>query len=171
MGRAAATTTVNQILSSSFVDISPDGTTTVTPIVEGPPGDATCSDGVDNDGDGNTDSADNGCQPTGPPPALCEGLPATIVGTPGNDIINGTNGNDVIAGLGGNDIVNGGAGNDVICGDAGNDILTDGNDNDVLLGGEGNDVLMVKTAGGPAGWTEGPAMTPLSARTATGWTR
>jgi uncharacterized protein len=71
----------------------------------------------------------------------CNGLPATIVGTPGDDIIHGTNGNDVIVGLGGNDIIYGGNGNDVICGNAGNDTLYGGNGNDVLLGGTGNDVL------------------------------
>jgi hypothetical protein len=37
---------------------------------EGPPGDPTCSDGRDNDGDGLTDGADPGCQ-TQPPPKQC----------------------------------------------------------------------------------------------------
>jgi predicted extracellular nuclease len=73
--------------------------------------------------------------------ATCNGLPATIVGTTGDDVINGTNGVDVIAGLGGNDTIYGGNGNDVICGDFGNDTLNGGNGNDTLLGSFGNDDL------------------------------
>ncbi len=71
----------------------------------------------------------------------CNGLPATIVGTPGDDVIHGTNGNDVIVGLGGNDTIYGGNGNDVICGGSGNDILSGGNGDDTLLGQAGNDSL------------------------------
>jgi Ca2+-binding RTX toxin-like protein len=73
--------------------------------------------------------------------ATCNGLPATIVGTPGDDVINGTNGNDVIVGLGGNDIINGGNGNDVICGNAGDDTINGGNGIDLLFGSFGNDTL------------------------------
>jgi hypothetical protein len=73
--------------------------------------------------------------------ATCNGLPATIVGTPGDDVINGTGGPDVIAGLGGNDIINGRDGDDVICGYAGDDTLNGGNGNDTLIGSYGNDVL------------------------------
>ncbi len=72
---------------------------------------------------------------------VCNGLEATIVGTPGNDVINGTPGNDVIVGLGGNDIINGGNGHDVICGGSGNDTLNGNNGNDTLEGGLGNDTL------------------------------
>ena len=61
----------------------------------------------------------------GPPPA-CFGVPATIVGTAGNDVINGTAGNDVIVAGDGNDIINGNGGNDRICGDAGNDTINGG---------------------------------------------
>lgn len=73
--------------------------------------------------------------------ATCNGLPATIIGTPGDDVINGTNGDDVIVALGGNDTINGGNGNDVICGNAGNDTLNGGNGNDTLLGSFGDDTL------------------------------
>ncbi len=73
--------------------------------------------------------------------ATCNGLTATIIGTPGDDVINGTNGNDVIVGMGGNDTINGVNGDDVICGDAGNDTLNGSNGNDTLLGGSGNDTL------------------------------
>ena len=73
--------------------------------------------------------------------ATCNGLPATIVGTTGNDTIDGTNGNDVIVGLGGNDIINGGKGDDVICGDGGDDTLNGGDGDDILVGGHGDDIL------------------------------
>ena len=71
----------------------------------------------------------------------CNGLPATIVGTAGDDVIHGTNGPDVIVGLGGNDTIYGGNGNDVICGNDGNDTIYGGNGNDTLLGGIGDDIL------------------------------
>jgi Ca2+-binding RTX toxin-like protein len=54
------------------------------------------------------------------------GMPATIVGTPGDDVLAGTAGPDVIAGLGGDDVIRGGAGADVICGGRGHDILLGG---------------------------------------------
>ncbi len=46
---------------------------------------------------------------------LCDGLPATIVGSAGDDELVGTSGNDVIAGLAGNDRIVGGGGDDLIC--------------------------------------------------------
>ena len=51
----------------------------------------------------------------------CLGKTATIVGTPGPDVLLGTNGRYVIAGLGGNDIIAGRGGNDLICGGRGKD--------------------------------------------------
>ena len=71
----------------------------------------------------------------------CFGLPATVIGTEGNNILRGTPGDDVIVGLGGNDIIYGLGGNDVICGGDGNDILTGGAGNDRFDGGADNDVL------------------------------
>lgn len=94
------------------------------------------------------------------PAASCGGKTATIVGTPGNDVLTGTPGADVIQALGGNDIVYGKGGNDIICGGHGNDRLYggDGADRmyafrgtdrleggkgpDVLFGGPGKDVLL-----------------------------
>ncbi len=75
------------------------------------------------------------------PNPLCQGLTATILGTPDDDVIYGTNGPDVIVGLGGNDIIYGGSGDDVICGNADDDILNGGSGNDTLDGGYGNDTL------------------------------
>ncbi|MGH9364364.1 MAG: S8 family serine peptidase, partial [Thermoanaerobaculia bacterium] len=85
-----------------------------------------------------------------PPSVLCNGRPATIVGTNGNDNFAGTPFNDVIHGLAGNDTIAGLDGKDVICGGPGRDRLSGnrGNDrlfgdakNDVLKGGSGNDRL------------------------------
>jgi len=75
------------------------------------------------------------------PPVLCNGLPATIVGTDGNDYLVGTPGNDVIHGLAGNDTIFGLGGDDVICGGPGRDKLYGNSGNDKLFGGAGNDVL------------------------------
>jgi Ca2+-binding RTX toxin-like protein len=80
-----------------------------------------------------------------PPPATCKGIPATIIGTDGSDLLSGTPARDVIAGLGGNDKLPGHAGNDLICGGAGKDTLKGGKGNDKLYGEAGNDTLK----GGP----------------------
>ena len=89
----------------------------------------------DTDGDGNCDPFDS------TPLGVCGGLPVTIAGTPGNDVINGTAGSDVIHGFGGDDTINGLGGNDVICGGDGNDTLNGGTGNDRLFGGNGSDTL------------------------------
>ena len=73
--------------------------------------------------------------------ATCNGLPVTILGTPGNDILMGTSGADVISGLGGNDTIKGQGGHDVICGGNGNDVLIGGPGNDRLYGERGRDRL------------------------------
>jgi RTX calcium-binding nonapeptide repeat (4 copies) len=49
-------------------------------------------------------------------PVTCFSVPATTVGTLGNDVLVGTARNDVIAGLGGKDRIKGGEGNDLIYG-------------------------------------------------------
>ena len=83
---------------------------------------------------------------------MCDGLPATIVGTNGNDTLTGTAGPDVIAGLDGNDTISGLDGDDIICGGNGEDtiygnveILTLGlvsGDNDRIFGDNGEDLLI-----------------------------
>jgi Ca2+-binding RTX toxin-like protein len=82
--------------------------------------------------------------PPPPPPATptCDGLKATMVGTPGDDVLTGTSGKDVIVGLGGNDEISGGGGNDVICGGDGDDKLVGAAGNDVVLGEAGKDKLI-----------------------------
>ncbi|MDP2709786.1 MAG: FG-GAP-like repeat-containing protein [Solirubrobacteraceae bacterium] len=71
----------------------------------------------------------------------CDGHPATIVGTEGNDVLVGTSGDDVIVGLGGNDVIVGLGGNDIICGGAGDDVIDGGSGHDRLFGQAGNDVI------------------------------
>lgn len=72
----------------------------------------------------------------------CQGRPATIVGTAGDDIIRGTDGDDVIVGLGGNDQISGLDGNDVICGNSGRDIIEGNAGRDLLHGNSGRDTVI-----------------------------
>ncbi|WP_434111253.1 FG-GAP-like repeat-containing protein [Methylocaldum sp. GT1TLB] len=76
-----------------------------------------------------------------PASPACFGVPATIIGTPGNDVLRGTPGNDVIVGLAGHDVIDGLGGDDLICGGDGNDVLRGGLGNDMIDGGEGDDIL------------------------------
>lgn len=71
----------------------------------------------------------------------CQGSTATIVGTPGDDVIEGTSGNDVIVGLGGNDVIHGRGGNDIICGNGGADDIRGGSGVDIIYGGKGRDTI------------------------------
>lgn len=67
--------------------------------------------------------------------STCEGRTATVVGSPGDDVIMGTAKPDVIVGLGGDDMIDGQAGDDVICGNDGADTLLGGGGGDHLFGG------------------------------------
>jgi Ca2+-binding RTX toxin-like protein len=71
----------------------------------------------------------------------CMGMPATIVGTDQNDVLNGTSGADAIVGLRGNDVINGLGGNDIICSGLGLDSINGGDGDDKLLGGNENDLI------------------------------
>jgi hypothetical protein len=75
----------------------------------------------------------------------CFGAPATILGTPGDDVIRGTNGPDVIVSGRGDDRINGRGGDDLICGRSGDDQIRGGKGNDKVRGWRGADEL----AGGP----------------------
>ncbi len=86
--------------------------------------------------------------------AVCDGRPATIVGTAGDDVLRGTDHPDVISAGGGDDVVYGGLGNDVVCGGPGDDLLHGGRGNDLLDGGSGTDRVFGdlgddKVLGGP----------------------
>lgn len=65
----------------------------------------------------------------------------TIVGTPGNDVLQGTPRADVIVALGGNDQVFAGGGNDLVCTDGGADFVIGGPGKDFVNGGAGPDKL------------------------------
>jgi len=75
------------------------------------------------------------------PTVMCNGLVATIVGTPQSETLTGTAGADVISALDGNDVIRGMGGDDVICGRMGSDQLIGGGGNDQLSGERGDDQL------------------------------
>jgi uncharacterized repeat protein (TIGR01451 family) len=66
----------------------------------------------------------------------------TIVGTPGNDVLQGTSHSDVIVGLTGNDQIFAGGGNDLICAGGGTDFVDAGPGKDFVIGGSGPDKLI-----------------------------
>jgi len=82
----------------------------------------------------------------GPAIYVCDGEPATITGTDGDDVIMGTTGRDVIHARLGDDVVEASGGNDIVCGGKGDDELNGGRGNDTILGGDGKD-----TCNGDAG--------------------
>ncbi|OFW65727.1 MAG: hypothetical protein A2Z12_09485 [Actinobacteria bacterium RBG_16_68_21] len=71
----------------------------------------------------------------------CLGETATIVGTPGDEVLRGTSGRDVIVGLRGDDVIYGGGGADLICAGRGADVVYGGAGNDRVYGGAGDDWL------------------------------
>ncbi|HEU4706014.1 MAG TPA: hypothetical protein VFS64_02370 [Solirubrobacterales bacterium] len=77
----------------------------------------------------------------------CRGVPATIVGTAGDDELLGTTGPDVIVALGGNDRIVSRAGQDLICAGAGDDYIAAGSAADKVFAGAGRDRLLGR--GGP----------------------
>ncbi len=81
--------------------------------------------------------------PASTPPATlyCDGKPATIVGTDGDDVLVGTGGDDVIVAGSGNDYIEAKSGNDTICAGDGNDVIHAGNGWDRIFGEGGNDVV------------------------------
>jgi len=76
------------------------------------------------------------------PEVSCRGIRATILGTPGSDLIVGTDGDDVIAARGGDDSIWAGGGDDLVCGGDGDDFISGGDGDDRLEGDDGNDLLM-----------------------------
>ena len=81
------------------------------------------------------------------PPLTCRGVPASITGTAGNDVIAGTPGRDVIATLAGNDTIVSLGGRDLVCAGSGADFIGAGGAADRVFGGAGADRLLGR--GGP----------------------
>lgn len=96
----------------------------------------------------------------------CTREAATILGTPGDDVLKGTDGEDIIVGLGGDDRIEAGANDeseyhyDRICGGPGDDVLVGHQDDPagqysevdaIVVGGPGNDRLLggIELDGGP----------------------
>ena len=71
---------------------------------------------------------------------------ATYTGTPGNDTLLGGPGDDIVDGLAGNDHLFGNEGNDSITGGADDDHLWGGLGNDTLDGGDGSDAVYYSDA-------------------------
>jgi uncharacterized repeat protein (TIGR01451 family) len=71
----------------------------------------------------------------------------TMVGTPGDDVLQGTGRADAIVGLTGNDQIYSGGGNDVICSDGGVDLVDGGPGKDFINGGGGPDRLIGEDGG------------------------
>lgn len=69
----------------------------------------------------------------------CRGVPATLVGTPGDDQLRGTEGPDVIFAGRGNDTIEGLGGDDLICSGFGDDVVFAGPGDDTVFSGPGND--------------------------------
>lgn len=74
--------------------------------------------------------------------AYCRGVRATIVGTPGNDVLTGTRGRDVIVAFGGNDRILAYGGRDLICAGNGADYVAGGPGSDRVFAGAGKDRLL-----------------------------
>lgn len=93
--------------------------------------------------------------PVGGGAATCDGRPATLSGTAGDDVLRGTDGVDVIAGLGGDDRLSGLGAADLLCGGGGSDVVRGGPGADTvhdlvtgargqrLAGGPGDDALVL----------------------------
>ena len=77
-----------------------------------------------------------------PPPTLCDGVDATVVGTRRADELTGTDGRDVIVGLGGDDTISALDGNDLVCAGEGFDLVFAGRGSDRVLGGPGDDNVL-----------------------------
>jgi len=74
----------------------------------------------------------------------CRGVEATMLGTPGADVLRGVSGRrDVILARAGNDRINGRGGRNVICGGAGDDAIRSGRGDNRIYAGIGDDWVRV----------------------------
>jgi len=103
-------------------------------------------DGVEKDPVGKNNKATATTTVVGPT-ATCRGVPATIVGTGGNDALVGTTARDVIAAFGGDDSIASLSGRDLVCAGRGSDRVGAGSAADRVFGGAGKDRLLGR--GGP----------------------
>jgi uncharacterized repeat protein (TIGR01451 family) len=81
------------------------------------------------------------------PTRTCRGVPATLVGTRGNDVLVGGGGRDVIVSFGGDDTIYAFAGRDLVCAGPGRDYIGGGTAADRVFAGSGADRLVGR--GGP----------------------
>jgi uncharacterized repeat protein (TIGR01451 family) len=81
------------------------------------------------------------------PGATCRGVPATLVGTRGDDVLVGSAAPDVIVAFAGNDSVFAFSGRDLVCAGSGRDHVGGGTAADRVYGGFGGDRLLGR--GGP----------------------
>jgi uncharacterized repeat protein (TIGR01451 family) len=79
--------------------------------------------------------------------ATCRGVPATVIGTGGDDELIGTPGPDVVVAFSGNDRIVTEAGRDLVCAGSGRDYVGAGTAADTVFGGAGRDRLLGR--GGP----------------------
>ena len=68
-------------------------------------------------------------------------LPSTVLGGPGNDVLDGTDQDDVMNGEAGNDTITSEAGDDTVTGGDGDDSIDGADGKDVLHGGAGTDTV------------------------------
>lgn len=71
----------------------------------------------------------------------CDGQTATIVGTPGDDVLVGTDEADVIVGREGDDTITALDGDDIVCAGKGDDEVFGGGGFDIIFGAQGDDRL------------------------------
>lgn len=111
-------------------------TASVTSDTPEPPG------GTSNNSDTETTKV---IQASGGP--TCRNKKATILGTPGNDVLTGTPGNDVIRTFAGNDTVFAQDGKDLVCTNGGADTVNAGGKGDFVKGGGGPDLIKGRSGG------------------------
>jgi Ca2+-binding RTX toxin-like protein len=103
--------------------------------------------------------------------AVCFDLAATVVGTPGDDVVAGSDARDVIASLEGNDTIEALGGNDLVCAGEGNDTVRGGAGHDDIEASGGDDLLDGGAGGDFVNFHFAPAAIDASLATgiATGW--
>jgi uncharacterized repeat protein (TIGR01451 family) len=124
----------------------PTVTITVIPRKAGTISNTASVDGVEKDPIGKNNKATATTTVVGPA-ATCRGVPATMVGTGGNDALVGTTARDVIAAFGGDDSIASLSGRDLVCAGRGSDRVGAGSAADRVFGGGGGDRLLGR--GGP----------------------